>query len=30
MIIILKIGLIIFNAVIIAGAYIFKMFHIFN
>jgi len=25
----IKIGLIIFNAVIIAGAYIFKMFHIF-
>lgn len=26
----IKIGLIIFNAIIIAGAYIFKMIHIFN
>lgn len=26
----IKIGLIIFNAVVIAGAYIFKLFHIFN
>jgi hypothetical protein len=26
----IKIGLIIFNAVIIGGAYIFKMIHIFN
>lgn len=26
----IKIGLIIFNAVIIAGAYILKLFHIFN
>ncbi|MCP9200762.1 DUF2752 domain-containing protein [Gramella sp. GC03-9] len=26
----IKIGLIIFNAVIIAGAYIIKMFHFFN
>ncbi|MCH4823355.1 DUF2752 domain-containing protein [Gramella lutea] len=26
----IKIGLIIFNAIIIAGSYIFKMIHIFN
>ncbi len=26
----IKMGLIIFNAVVIAGAYIFKMIHIFN
>ena len=26
----LKMGLIIFNAVLIAGAYIYKMFHLFN